>query len=75
MNGREGAIVGTPRERNLKLARHALIERIAQEMIGHRLRIGRYIEDLTLAHPRKMARRDIAHGIGAGFASRQPDFS
>ena len=49
--GQGRTILATAGERNLEFPRHTLVQRITQQMIGHRLRIRRHIEYLSLANP------------------------
>ncbi len=71
---RQGAIVRAAGEGDLELAGQALVERVPQQMVGHRLGIGGHVEDLAPADPGEMAGRDVPDGIGAGLSRRQPDF-
>ena len=74
MDGRHGAIVIAAGKRNFEFSRQALVERIAQQMSRHGVRVRGHVKDFTLADTGQVAGRDVADGVGAGFTSGEPHF-
>ena len=74
VDGRHGAIVIAARKRNLEFARQALVQRVAQQVSRHGVRVRGHVKDLTLADTGQMAGRDVADRVGAGFTRSEPDF-
>ena len=70
MERRGGAIGGAARNRDLRLARHMLDQRIADPGASHTLGHGAGIDMLARADPGKRAGGDIAEGVAAGLACR-----
>ena len=74
VDGRHGAIVIAAGKRNFEFSRQALVERIAQQMSRHGVRVRGHVKDFTLADTGQVAGRDVADGVGAGFTSGEPHF-
>ena len=60
-------------EVDLELARQALRERVAHEVLERRLRPLRDVEHLLRAGAGEVATLDVAHRVAARLAARQPD--
>ena len=60
-------------EVDLELARQALAERVAHEVLERRLRPLRDVEHLLRAGAGEVAALDVAHGVAARLAAGEPD--
>ena len=61
-------------KRDLEFARQALVERVAQQVSRHGVRVRSHVEDLALADAGQVAGRDVADGVGAGLAGGESHF-
>ena len=74
MDGRHGAIVIAAGKRDLEFSRQALVERVAQQVSRHGVRVRGHVKDLALADAGQVAGRDVADRVGAGFAGGESHF-